>query len=928
MVILRQRFTWYSRGFALTPEALLTIRALRSTRETRFSEGSRSARFFNRSMAVGLTVGEAPGLLDLLESTAHSHQADLRSNAAQAYVKRLASLPLHDLRLEPANIANERTNVDTELVNLCYREYSTFTSVHRCSSAVGTAFNDFDVSLGDLINSIPSLEQECRQFIKANSLIQSQRRKAVLLLEHENKLLDILEIPQLMESCVRSGNYQEALDLASHIDLINTKVASGVVKDVVEEVNGILQLMAAQLLGVLREPVKLPVLLKAVNYLRRLQDIDYADLGLVFLSSRLHNYRSCLVEVEQHRGEPIRYLRKYIDLFREHVFDIISQYTTIFPGAVGDQLASFACLCVDDLVDLVHRYMPRIQSDPASMSSILVQLGYCSLSFRRVGLDFSALLEAPFTMAIRASYGEAVASASTLFAEMLTNGIQDATTPSDLLIAHPHLQSILTDEASPPCFSETADPHAPPTVLAFFPPIAQFLNTHMSSLNALRMLAPLQLSTDLLVAQSQSITRASEAVLKYLRQALDTYGPPTSMTRPSSGSSHTRTGSSPRAHLLRRNTETQLSSESLLARRREAKRVCVAFGDAWLHAISFIRNALCEVLEQRMMADDEVMRDISDCIGSWISSHGEVLETVESPDVSGPDPTSSLAMAQPHNGPTDQPPSSGQATEIGDSHTIDPRAANVLMTTPKTADVTLDTPVTDVAALATADRGSATTVANDSIKDSATQEAENTGDQMLLPGIDRQPSPEGAANLNDDLALDEETSAISIVSSPKVPRTVDRTSTGEPGDLPVAAYESIHIDDAYISTVEQSSMGNAATGASLAVPLTGDQHTHAVDIGRATRPESVTNTMHIGETTLAYDSRAGSQSPDTTTPTRPDAATADESPVDKLAQNRDCPTDILPEDRPAPGAQPPAASGDIGLLKTAGGKKKKKKGKK
>lgn len=559
---------------------------------------------------------ELPSLLDLLASTTG---LDLESTQAQNYVKKLASLGLDDLKHEPAVVTNERSAVESELVNLCYREYPTFTSVHRCSAAVGSAFDDFDTSLGDLINSIPALEEECRQFSQDNAIIQASRRKAVLLQDHEDKLLNVLEVPQLMETCVRNGHYQEALDLAAHISNLDETMGVVIVSDVAREVDNVLQLMTAQLLGVLREPVKLPALLKAVNYLRRLRCLDDEDIALVFLSSRLHNYRARLVDIESYRAEPVRYLRKYVDLFREHVFDIISQYTTIFAGDIGT-LPTFACLCVEDLVDLVRRYIPRIAADAASISSIMVQLGYCSLSFSRVGLDFSALLAEPFAATISSSFDQAVSSAAELIIETLS---APSTSPSTLLISTQHLSHVLADPNSPPAFIAGTDLHTPPSILAQYPPLAQLLNSHLASLNALRLLTPFQLGPALSTSQSVSLQKVTNALLAYVEEAvLEDTAPP--LARAQSGSRHTRTGSTPRAQLIRRNTETQLSSETLLARRRETKRVCVAFANAWLHTIHFLRNGLAQVLEQPSLYEDPELRSSVMRIEMWIQENEEV----------------------------------------------------------------------------------------------------------------------------------------------------------------------------------------------------------------------------------------------------------------------------------------------------------------
>jgi hypothetical protein len=578
-------------------------------------------------------------LLDLLGSSNEGETLDLESPSAKAYLDRLVSLGLDNLVQEPSIISNERSAVDLELVNLCYREYSTFTSVHQCSSAIGAAFDDFDSSLDKLIEAIPALEDECRQFGKGTSEIQTARKKAVLLQEHEDKLLDVLEIPQLMETCVRNGYYQEALELSTHVSTLREKHHAIIIHDVADEANGILQLMTAQLLGVLREPVKLPALIKAVGYLRKLQDLDDVQLGLAFLSGRLVNYRARLIDIEKDRAEPVRYLRRYIDLFREHVFDIISQHTTIFPAVDASQLASFVNLCVDDLCHLVQRYIPRIASDSAAMSSILVQLGYCSLSFARAGLDFSPLLVDPFKTAVQMSYDQATDAAATAIKTTLAIDAQAVPAPPQSLVSAYHLQQLLVDPHSPPRIHHDTDSHTPPSVLAHFPPIAQFLNAHLAALNALRLLAPSESLPALQASQIESIQQATASVLDYVEQAvsIDTSG---ELSRTGSRHRHTRTNSTPRAHLIRRNTETLLSAETLAAKRRETKRTCVAFADAWVMACGFLTKALAIVLETE---GGQVGDGVAQQLQEWIEGNRE--RDLDAPETDSKQPNGEMMMA-------------------------------------------------------------------------------------------------------------------------------------------------------------------------------------------------------------------------------------------------------------------------------------------
>jgi hypothetical protein len=311
-------------------------------------------------------------------------------------------------------------------------------------------------------------------------------------------------------------------------------------------------------------------------------------------------------------------VRKYVDLFREHVFDIISQFTAIFldvpssssvssstssssshtPSPVAAaQLASFAEQCVADLVSLVSASVPRMTNDTAALSSILVQIGYCSLAFARVGLDFAPLVTEPFLSAVLLAFSETVEAGTRAFAKTLSRDAKSNSNPVYTLVAPEYVPILLASE--PSTFVPWDGKGAPPE-LARLPPLALLLNSHLAALNALRLLAPTHLYPRLAAAQASSLKSATQALAAFLRASADPPAP---------------TG-------VRRG---ELSAEARAARKAEMRAASVAAVQAWTHVLcplllAALPNGIFEGVPALPAPElDAVLAELR----AWVEENGE-----------------------------------------------------------------------------------------------------------------------------------------------------------------------------------------------------------------------------------------------------------------------------------------------------------------
>lgn len=369
------------------------------------------------------------------------------------YLTTLASQPLSSLdNTEPQSLSQASHSLLLSLQSLSKRSHKPIIESASHHSTLHQSLPSLAASTAELQNTIPRLDKEAVRFSttynkSSEHEVLARRRKALLLSRNVERLVDVLELPPLLSSAISTApvNYSSAIDLNGHIRRLHALYPqSPLVTSISAEADGSMRSMAADLIRSLKAPnLKLAASLRTISWLRRLlPDLESAAtpakgydsqeraLGALFLVCRLATLMTMLdaldplrelADQEKARQKSIgsgnawsggqqteRYLKRYIEIFREQSFAIVSMFRSIFPAGaqaaesaepeakdplepLPSTLSTFPLYLVDMLLETLRLYLPTVK-DQASRDSLLTQVLYCAGSLGRLGGDFGLFL--------------------------------------------------------------------------------------------------------------------------------------------------------------------------------------------------------------------------------------------------------------------------------------------------------------------------------------------------------------------------------------------------------------------------------------------------------------------------------------------------------------------------------------------------------
>lgn len=162
-----------------------------------------------------------------------------------------------------------------------------------------------------------------------------------IVLENMEQVINILELPSLTGACIKAGYYSESLEISSYTRRLAIRFPhSDLIREVETGIKLEMSHMLTGLIRLLRTNLKQSSILKILSYLRRIPPFSQVPDSDSQLKRILLHARYQFIKLELDSLRPLQegglnenYLKRSIEVIREHGFGSIMTFKNVFPDA-------------------------------------------------------------------------------------------------------------------------------------------------------------------------------------------------------------------------------------------------------------------------------------------------------------------------------------------------------------------------------------------------------------------------------------------------------------------------------------------------------------------------------------------------------------------------------------------------------------------
>ena len=264
------------------------------------------------------------------------------------YLQTLFTYDTERLHREIEYLNDEKSSKSSQMLSLTFDNYSTFIRTADCSKNISNDFSTIEDRLSIILTQLDEFSSCCQTFTRETEQTNHLRKQNMSTLQKYPQLLEILEIPQLMDTCVRNDYFDEALEIVTYCKRLERKFSQPAAKlpanvnlhvpliaQIVQDVRLSLEYMLEQLITQLQTSIQLPACLRIMGFIRRMDIYNELELRLCFLQARTHFLQKRLAVIQQQYSSTnmvdyYEHASKYIDETRNILFDIVTQYRALF----------------------------------------------------------------------------------------------------------------------------------------------------------------------------------------------------------------------------------------------------------------------------------------------------------------------------------------------------------------------------------------------------------------------------------------------------------------------------------------------------------------------------------------------------------------------------------------------------------------------